>query len=114
MVSTAPRPLDRLAMWVLGSAWAAYQQRRQLKRSLKAKAVRKARKEQRRAKRKLARALRAKQEVRKSTPSPQPSAVRGQAAQLVLAQKAIATLRRNRQAMRQPRSLQQAGWQRVS
>jgi hypothetical protein len=108
MAPTASRPLDRLVMWVFGSACAAYQRRRQAKRTQLAKAARKARKAQRRAERKMAREAQAKQQVRKPQPIPQSPVVRAEAAQLVIAQRAMEMRRKARHEKRLPLYRQQA------
>jgi hypothetical protein len=108
MASTAPRPLDRLVIWVFESAWAAYRRRCQVKRAQLAKAARRARKAQRRAERKMARQARAKQKLKKTRPVSQPPAVKAQAAQLAIAQKAIEMRRKARQKMRMQPYRQQA------
>ena len=113
MASTAPRLLDRLVMWVLKSAWAAYRRRSQVKRPQLAKAARRGRKAQRRAERKMAREARAKQRVKKPQPVPHPPAVKAQAAQLAIAQKAMEMRRKARREMRmQP--YRQLAYQRAS
>jgi hypothetical protein len=113
MASTAPRLLDRLVMWVLKSAWAAYRRRSQVKRAQLAKAARRGRKAQRRAERKMAREARAKQRVKKPQPVPHPPAVKAQAAQLAIAQKAMEMRRKARREMRtQP--YRQLAYQRAS
>ena len=113
MASTAPRPLDRLVMWVFESAWAAYQRRSRVKRAQLAKAARRGRKAQRRAERKMAREARAKQRVKKPQPVPHPPAVKAQAAQLAIAQKAMEMRRKARREMRtQP--YRQLAYQRAS
>jgi hypothetical protein len=109
MVSNTPRPLDRLITW----AFAAYRRRRQVKRAQLAKAARRARKAQRRAERRKAREARAKMQARKPQPNPQPPAVRAQAAQLVIAQKALEMRRKTRQEM-QAQSYRQQAYQRAS
>ena len=111
MASTAPRPLDQLVMWVFESAWAAYQRRSRVKLAQLAKATRRGRKAQRRAERKLAREARAKQRIKR--PQPVPPAVKAQAAQLAIAQKAMEMRRRARQEMRIQRHRQLA-YQRAS
>jgi hypothetical protein len=108
MASTAPRPLDRLLIWVFESAWAAYRRRCQVKRAQLVKAARRARKAQRRAERKMARQARAKQKVKKPRPASQPPAVKAQAAQLAIAQKAIEMHRKARQKTRMQPYRQQA------